>query len=127
MTATPDKTSSASVTRRLFAGVLIGAVAGVLVDVLGVRGLLLLLSVIAVSALVPPRFALLAGVLIAAGSLWLFFSLQAVIVCSLNPSSCSGPRPEPFAGVAGIALAAGIVALQWTRQRRKPSSVIRER
>jgi hypothetical protein len=121
------RTDDRRVNDRLVSGAAIGAVAGVLVDVFGVLGLALLVVVIAVSALVPPRFAFLGGVLISAGGLWLFFSLQAAAICAVNPSSCSGPSPVPFAAVSGLAFASGILVLAKTRPRPNRSHDIRER
>lgn len=114
---TLEPTHAAAVWSRLAIGAVAGVLAGILVDVLGVLGLAVLVLVIAIAADVPPRFALLAGVLIAAGGLWLFFSLQAVVFCTQNPAHCSGPSPIPFAAVSGIVLAAGLVALAVTRRR----------
>jgi hypothetical protein len=122
-----DRADSRHVTSRLAAGAALGTVTGVLADVFGVLGLALLVAVVAISVLVPPRFAFLAGVLISAGGLWLFFSLQAASFCAVNPSSCSGPSPVPFAAVSGLVLASGIVALAKTRVRHNRSHDIRRR
>lgn len=119
-----DRADSARFTSRLIAGAAVGTVAGILIDILGVRGLALFVVVVAASAFVRPRFASLAGVLISAGGLWLFFSVQAVVVCAVNPASCSGPSPVPFAAVAGLVLAAGIVTLAKTRPRPNRSGGI---
>jgi len=116
-----------SVANRLAIGAVLGSASGILAAALGVPGLLLLAVVVASSALVPPRFALLAGVLIAAGGLWLFFSVQAVVFCAISPSSCSGPPPAPFAVVSGVAFAVGLLALVVTRRRLRRSSDIAQR
>ena len=114
-------------TNRLAFGAVLGSASGILAASLGVPGLLLLAVVVALVALVPPRYAVLAGVLIAAGGLWMFFRLQAVMFCAANQSSCRGPSPAPFAIVSGVVFALGILALVVTRRRPGPSSDISER
>ena len=103
----------------LIAGAVIGTLTGVAIDVLGVRGLAILAVVVIASALVQPRFALLAGVLLAAGGLWLVFSLAATASCTVDPASCSGPSPIPFAAVSALVVAAGMLALATTRRRMR--------
>jgi hypothetical protein len=83
----------------------------------GVPGLAVFFALAAGCALARPRFALLAGVLLAAGALWLFFTTQAVVFCAINPSSCSGPAPGPFAVISAVVLGAGVLTLVWTRRR----------
>jgi hypothetical protein len=117
---------SASVVSRLALGAVLGSGLGTIAAALGVPGLVLLGVVVARSALIPPRYAFLAGVLIGAGGVWLFFSTRAVVVCQANPSSCSGPAPEPFAVVSGIVVAVGVVALIATRRRLGRSRDISE-
>src|SRR5260221_10964052 len=114
--------ASSTVTTRLAFGAVRGSASGILAAALSVPGLSLLAVVVALSAFVPPRFALLAGVLMAAGGLWLVFSIRAVAFCAANASSCSGPAPEPFAVVSGVVLAGGLLALVVTRRRVGRSS-----
>jgi hypothetical protein len=111
-------------TNRLAFGAVLGSASGIFAAALGVPGLLLLAVVVALAALVQPRYAMLAGVLIAAGGLWTFFSLRAVFFCAMYPSSCSGPAPAPFALVSGVVFAVGILALVMTRRRLgRPSDI----
>lgn len=121
------QTGNRSFVNRLAFGAVLGSASGVLAVTFGVPGLSLLAVVVALSALIPPRYAFLAGVLIATGGLWLFFSVRAVIFCAANPSSCSGPQPEVFAVVSGVVLAVGLLAFVVTRRRFGPSSDIRRR
>ena len=114
-------------TSRFAFGAALGSASAILAAALGIPGLALLAVVVALSAVVRPQYAVLAGVLIAAGGLWLFFSVRAVVLCSANPSSCSGPAPGPFAFVSGIVLAVGLLALVVTRRRVGPSSDIGRR
>lgn len=118
---------SGSGTSRLLAGVIIGAVAGFLVDLFGVRGLALLVALAVGSAFVRPRFTLLGAVLIGAGGLWLPFTTGAVVLCAANPSSCSATSPLPFAIVALVVLIAGVLTLAWSRRRLERASDIARR
>ena len=114
-------------TNRLAFGAVLGSAAGIFAAALSVPGLPLIAVVVALAAIVPPKYAMLAGVLIAAGGLWTFFSVRAVIFWAMNPSSCSGPAPTPFAIVSGVVLAIGILALVVTRRRLGPPSDTRRR
>jgi hypothetical protein len=117
-----ERGALASVASRFAVGAVLGSGLGTLAAALGVPGLLLLAVVIALSALIPPRYAFLAGILVAAGGVWLFFSTRAVVFCEANPSSCSGPAPEPFAVASGVVLAVGLVALVATRRHLSRST-----
>jgi uncharacterized membrane protein YoaK (UPF0700 family) len=108
----------------LVVGVVIGAVAGFLVDLFWVRGLAVLVAIAVVSAFVRPRFAMLGAVLIGAGGLWLPFTTGNVVICVATPSSCSGPSPLPFAIVAAAVLIVGVLTLAWSRRRLERSSDI---
>ena len=103
-------------------GVVVGALAGFLVDLLWLRGLAVLATIAVASAFVRPRFAMLGAVLIGAGGLWLPFTAGNVVLCAANPSACSGPSPVPFAIVAAIVLAAGVLTLTWSRRRETRST-----
>lgn len=101
---------------RVLAGAAIGAVGGVLAVPFGLPGLAMFGVVALVSALVPPRFTFLGGLLTSAGALWVFFTTQAVVRCAANPSSCSGPSPLPFAAASAIVLAVGLLLLVVSRR-----------
>jgi hypothetical protein len=122
-----QQTGDRSFVNRLAFGAVLGSASGVLAVTFGVPGLSLLAVVVALSALIPPRYAFLAGLLIAIGGLWLFFSVRSVIYCAASPSSCSGPQPGPFAVVSGVVLAVGLLALAVTRRRLGPSRDIARR
>jgi hypothetical protein len=124
---TAGDVGSRSASSRLLAGAVLGAVAGLLVDLFGVRGLALLVAVAMGSAFVRPRFALLGGVLIGAGGLWLPFTIGAVALCTADRSRCSSTAPEPFAIVAAVVLTAGLLATVWTRRRLERASDIARR
>lgn len=114
-------------TSPLLVGVVIGAVAGFLVDLFWLRALAVLVAIAVASAFVRPRFAMLAGVLIGAGGLWLPFTMGNVAICVANPSSCSGPSPVPFAIVAAAVLSVGVLTLAWSRRRLERASDIARR
>ena len=122
-----EKSSSGSGTVRLPLGMAVGAVAGLLVDVLGVRGLALLIAVAVGSAFLPPRFTVLGAVLVGAGGFWLPFTVGAVMLCAASPSSCSSTSPVPYAIVAACVLIAGVLILAWTRRRPASALDIQER
>jgi hypothetical protein len=114
---TVERGGSPSVANRLALGLILGAALGTLALVFDTLGLLLLALIIALSALVRPRYALLAGMLLGAGGVWLFFSLRAVVFCATGIWSCSGPPPELLPVVSGVALAVGLGAMVVTRRR----------
>ena len=115
---------SRSGTVQLLVGVVIGTVAGFLVDLFWVRGLAVLVAIAVVSAFVRPRFVMLAAVLIGVGGLWLPFAAGNVVICVADPSACSGPSPFPFAIVAAVVLIVGVLILAWSRRRLERSSDI---
>ena len=104
-----------AVADRVLAGAAVGGIGGILAVPFGVPGLALLGAVALLSALVPPRFAFLAGLLTSTGLAWVFFTTQGVLRCAASPSSCSGVAP--FAVVAGLVLGFGILLLALTRNR----------
>jgi len=112
---------------RFLSGAALGVGAGLLAVALPTAGLPLLVVVAAWSARVSPRFAQLAGVLIASGMLWFVVMLQGSFYCAANPSSCSGPPPEPFAIAGAVVAGAGVVALGATRRRLERAHDIGER
>lgn len=106
---------------RVLAGAVLGAAAAIVAVAFGIPGLTLFAVASLLLALAPPRFALAAGFLMSAGTLWLFFATVAVIGCATNPSSCSGPAPGPFAVASGLVLGTGVLLFAATHRRMNPS------
>ena len=108
---------------RVLAGMALGAVGGIFAISFGIPGLVGLALVALFMALIPPRFAVLAGLLTAVGAVWTFFTVLGVIRCALSPGTCSGPSPVPFLGAAIVVLGAGVLLLRWTWRRRSAGAV----
>jgi hypothetical protein len=114
---TPDRAHRTTLSDRLLLGAVLGAPLAILAVAFGVPGLVTLLAVVALSAFIAPRFAFLAGLLLAVGALWLFFTTQDALRCATNPTSCSGPEPAPFVVVSAVVFGAGVRTLIGTRRR----------
>jgi hypothetical protein len=106
--------------RWFFAGLALGAGAGFLAAALGTPGLVVLAIAALWASLVPPRFALLAGLLTASGGVWLLVTLRFATLCNDQPGSCAGPPIGAFVLIAAVVTALGLgatAATAWMARR----------
>jgi hypothetical protein len=96
--------------RWFIAGLGLGAGAGFLAAAMGTLGLVLLVVAALWASLVPPRFALLAGLLTASGAVWLLVTLRFAALCNDQPGTCAGPAIGPFLLIAAVVTAVGLGA-----------------